>query len=154
MAELLGNILGGIIQMKEDNEEERSMSQLLTKLDTVMHIIFSQDTHQSLLNIMENKSFLFQSIFPSDGLLVYMEDNFITHNFPFSKEEIKQFINDLKQELQKEIFYTNHLASILPNLSESILKLCSGLMVIRLETKPTSIWIWRRAEKTQRRNTY
>jgi putative nucleotidyltransferase with HDIG domain len=149
LVEIFGNILGGIIQMREESETEKRNSELLARLDVVIEMLLLEDKSPDLLDLIKRKIYLFQSIFHSDGFLVYVNNSIIAHNFPFSETQIIQLINQLEPLVQDKIFYTDNLASIFDNLPEIILKMCAGLMVLKLDTQPISYWIWRRAEKTQ-----
>lgn len=147
--EVFGNILGGIIQMREESEIERRNSELLARLDLVMEMILLPEKSADLINLIQKKIHLLYSIFSSDGFLFYSNNTFIAHNFPFSENEMGILVDRLEPLVKDKYFYTDNLSSVISDLPEVILELCAGLMVLKLDTKPSSLWIWRRIEKTQ-----
>ncbi len=149
ISEAFGGILGGIIQMREESEHERISGQLLARLDAVMDIVLSQDKNQDVLDLIESRSFLFQSVLPSDGFCVRAEGRIILRNFKETADEIDRLLSVIAPKMHGPIFETDHLASLAPDLPDSILRDCAGLLVLKLETHPHSWWIWRRGEKTQ-----
>lgn len=149
LAQIFGSILGGIIQMREEAEREKKSSGLLSRLDLVMEMLLFQNSGNDLVSLIRNKIVLLQSIFSSDGFLVYTNNSFIAHNFPLSEKNIINLIQALDGYLSEKFFYTDSLVSVAPDLPEIVLKLCAGLMVIKLDTSPSSYWIWRRVEKTE-----
>lgn len=149
IAQIFGSILGGIIQMREEGEREKKSSGLLSRLDLVMEMLLFQNTGSELLTLIRSKIVLLQSIFSSDGFMVFINGSIIAHNFPLSESQILELIEKLDPFLTEKIFYTDSLTETFPNLPEIVLKLCAGLMVVKLDSKPRSYWIWRRVEKTQ-----
>ncbi|MBL0263473.1 MAG: HD domain-containing protein [Leptospiraceae bacterium] len=149
LVEIFGNILGGIIQAREESENEKRSSELLARLDLVMEMLLMHEKSSDLMSLIQKKIHLLQSIFSSDGFLVYTNNAIIAHNFPFPENEIKQLIDCLKPLVQDKIFHTDNLVSVNSNLPEVILEMCAGLIVMKLDTQPSSYWIWRRNEKTQ-----
>jgi light-regulated signal transduction histidine kinase (bacteriophytochrome) len=147
LVEIFGNILGGIIQAREESENERRSSELLARLDLVMEMLLMHEKSSDLMSLIQKKIHLLQSIFSSDGFLVYTNNAIIAHNFPFPENEIKQLIDCLKPLVQDKIFHTDNLVSVNSNLPEVILEMCAGLIVMKLDTQPSSYWIWRRNEK-------
>lgn len=149
MSEIFGSILGGIIQMREENQNEKRKTELIARIDTVMEVILSQDKKIDLLDLIKKKIFLFQSIFPSDGFCIYSENSFVEHLFPYSKNEIADLLHRIRPSMKDDCFSTDHLASIYPDFTENFLKMCAGLMILRIDTHPESFWIWRRMEKRE-----
>jgi putative nucleotidyltransferase with HDIG domain len=149
LAEVFGNIFGGMIQMREESERDRISGRMLSRLDTVMDIVMSQDKNQDVMDLIRERSFLFQSIFPSDGFLVRAEGQIVRHNFDLEEDLLASLLAGLAPLMRGSIFHTDHLAEVAPNLAEKTLRDCAGLMVLELNTRPASLWLWRRSEKTQ-----
>lgn len=149
LAEVFGNIFGGMIQMREESERERVSGGMLSRLDTVMDIVMSQDKNQDVMDLIAERSFLFQSIFPSDGFLVRTDSRIVRHNFDIDDDSLADLRAGLASLMHGSIFHTDHLAEVLPNLSPKTLRDCAGLMALELNTNPPGLWLWRRSEKTQ-----
>lgn len=148
IAEVFGNIFGGIIQMKEESEVERRNSELLARLDTVIDILLSQDKSLDLLEIIKSKLFLFRSMFSCDGFLFYTGDSFFPHDFPLNKQQTELLLNSIDPLFENQTFFTHQLYLVAPGLPEEIHNKCAGLMALRVDTSPKSYWIWSREEKT------
>lgn len=149
LAGAFGGIFGGMIQMREESEHERLSGKLLSRLDTVMDSVMSQNKNQDVMDLIEDRSSLFQSILPADGFLVCTNDRLVARNFSFDRAMISQLLESLEPHMRGPIFHTENLASILPDFDERIQRECAGLMVLKLNTQPESHWLWRRNEKTQ-----
>lgn len=149
LAGAFGSILGGMIQMREESELERLSGRLLSRLDTVMDSVMSQNKNQDVMDLIEDRGSLFQSILPSDGFLVCTPDRLVSRNFSLDRTEMTQLLQSLEPHMRGPIFHTDNLASILPRFDERVLRECAGLMVLKLNTQPESHWLWRRNEKTQ-----
>lgn len=149
VAEVFGNVLGAMIQTREDGERERVHAQLLSRLDTVMDIVTGQDRTASVMDIIAERSALFHSLLPSDGFLFHSSDRTVSRNFPVSGSALDALVERLGSVIHGSIFCTDHLAGVLPGLEDSTLRSCAGLIALQLETNPRSLWLWRRAEKTQ-----
>jgi putative nucleotidyltransferase with HDIG domain len=149
IVEIFGNLLGGIIQEREQSEKERRNSELLARLDIQMEMVLMQDKGMDLHDVIKGKINLFQTLIPSDGFFVFLNNTIIALNFPFSEGEISQLIHSLDPLLVNNCYHTDNLSSVIEGLPEMMYKMCAGIMVLKLDTHPTSYWIWRRAEKTQ-----
>lgn len=148
-AEVFGNLFGGIIEMRVESENARRSGQLLARLDTVMDILMSQDKNQDVMDLINDRSFLFQSILPSDGILVRAGGRSVSRNFAVEEDELTDLLEGLEANMHGSIFCTDYLANVLPDMNEHIQRYCAGLMVLKLNTQPQSWWLWRRNEKTQ-----
>ncbi|HMY45149.1 MAG TPA: GAF domain-containing protein, partial [Leptospiraceae bacterium] len=149
LAEVFGNIFGGMIQMREESERDRVSGRMLSRLDTVMDIVMSQDKNQDVMDLIDQRSFLFQSIFPSDGFLVRTDSQIVRRQFDLDDKLLTGLLDRLAPLMRGSIFYTDHLAAVLPDLPAKTLRECAGVMALQLDTRPPSLWLWRRSEKTQ-----
>lgn len=144
--EVFGNILGGIIQMREESEVDKKNAEQLARLDTIMNILLSQKKDSELHDIISNKLFLFKMLYQSDGFVFFSEDYFIIQSSDLNRSEVQSIIQEYNSQIHSEFFITDHLSESLPGLTEEIYRKCAGLLIIRINSHPSTYWIWHRKE--------
>lgn len=149
LAEGFGHVFSKILKTRLENEEQRRSVQLRATLEAIVASIQTHQSEEGLISILSRHTELFYSLFDASGFVLMIGDELISIRNDCEKRELLALKDRIRPLLKNGSFFTSHLAEILPDLSEKILKECSGFVMIEIPSKEPSYWIWFRREKNQ-----
>ncbi len=149
LSEIFGNILGGIIHMKEQSEYEKNKSALLSRVDSLMQILMASGSRESLFSLSPGQAELFRSLYQADGFCLKTGYRFLSSENGCPENVAELIIKNISllTEYAPGVWYTENLRSAVPGLPEPVYSDCAGLMVHRLKNETESWLIWRRSEE-------
>ena len=149
LVEGFGRVFAEILKTRLEGEEQRRSVQLRSTLEAIVASIQTHQSEEGLISILSRHAELFYSLFDASGFALLIGNDLISLRNNCEKRELLALRDQIRPLLKNGSFFTSHLAQICPDLSEKILKECSGFIMIEIPTKEPSYWIWFRREKNQ-----
>jgi HD-GYP domain-containing protein (c-di-GMP phosphodiesterase class II) len=145
-----GVILSGMIKTRIDNRYQRQSVHLLSTVEAIANgIQIDNKSYKNTFDFFSQKASLFHSLFKSNSFVLISENKIAKLDNTCKNSDIIELLSHIKSKMINNLFYTSNLKSIFPDCKESILKECSGALVVLITQSEPSYWIWFRHEITQ-----
>lgn len=145
---VFGSMLAGILKMHLDNSLQGRNIYLHSTLEVIIRSIQIETAkNANATKVLSPHIEQFKHLFDADSFVLIMDDDIISFNKRWSENDMEALISTVLPKIENGYFYTSSLKSIREDLSDEILKECSGVLVIAVQNPKPTYWILTRREK-------
>ena len=147
--EKIANMISYLIKIFEEKEYESNQNKFLGTIDTIASVMKQNIQTKDIYDFIGENIQMFKPLFDANGIIFFHDKNISYEGIFLEKHQLQIFVDAIDTLEFQQSFETLSLKEHQESLDERILKECSGVIALRLNTSKESLLIWTKVEQVQ-----